>query len=104
MRNFAAECAAVVASDTLRLVFVFSACILARDYLGLLALLEASEDGEPEAVRPAQPAAPSAVRQWVHALLGSSRWRARWLGVLDDLPAPDLMETANMDWLIKEFP
>ena len=36
--------------------------------------------------------------------LSSSRWRGRWLGVLNDLPAPEAMETANIDWLLKEFP
>ena len=103
MRNFAAECAALGASDSLLLVFVLSASYLEHDYLGLYAVLEASEDREPGAVRPAQPLAQSVVRQWVHALLGSPTWRGRWLGVLDDLPAPDSMETANMDWLLKEF-
>jgi len=44
------------------------------------------------------------VRQRVHALLSSSKWQGRWLGVLDDLPAPAAMEAANMDWLLKEFP
>jgi len=53
--------------------------------------------------RSAQSPAPSAVRQRVHALLGSSTWRGRWLGVLDDLLAPEAMETAEMDWLLKEF-
>jgi len=104
VRNFAAECAARDASDTLVFVFVLSASNLEHDYLGLYAMLEASEDSGLGAVRPAQPPVPSAVRQRVHALLGSSRWRGRWLGVLDDLPAPDLMEAANMDWLLKEFP
>jgi len=104
VRNFAAECAALVASDRLRLVFVLSASNLEHDYLWLLAVLEASEDGGHGAARPAQPPAPSAVRQRVHALLGSSTWRRRWLCVLDDLPAPDAMETANMDWLLKKFP
>jgi len=104
VRNFAAECAAVVASDTLRLVFVLSASNLEHDYLGLLAVLEASEDGGHGAARPAQPPAPSVVRQRVHALLGSSTWRGSWLCVLDDLPAPEAMETANIEWLLKEFP
>jgi len=104
VRNFAAECAALVTSDSLGLVFVFSASNLEHDYLGLLAVLEASEDGGHGAARPAQPPAPSVVRQRVHALLGSSTWRGRWLCVLDDLPAPEAMETANIDWLLKEFP
>jgi len=104
VRNFAAECAAVVASDTLRLVFVLSASNLEHDYLGLLAVLEESDDGGPGAARLAQPPAPSVVRQRVHALLGSSTWRRRWLCVLDDLQAPEEMEAANMDWLLKEFP
>jgi len=105
VRNFAAECAAAGASDALRLIFVFSASNLEHDYLGLLEVLEASEDRQgPGAARPAQPPALSVVRQRVHALLGSSTWCGRWLCVLDDLPAPDLMETANMDWLLKEFP
>jgi len=104
VRNFAAECAAGGASDTLVLVFVLLASNLEHDYLGLHAVLEASQDSGPRATRPAQPPVPSAVRQRVHALLGSSRWRGRWLGVLDDLPAPDLMETVNMDWLLQEFP
>jgi len=104
VRNFAAKCAAVVASDTLRLVFVFSASNLEHDYLGLLAVLEESEEGGPGAARPAQAPAQSAVRERVHALLGSSTWRGRWLGVLDNLPAPEAMEAANMDWLLKEFP
>jgi len=104
VRNFAAKCAAVVASDTLRLVFVFSASNLEHDYLGLLAVLEASEESGPGAARPAQPPAQSAVRERVHALLGSSTWRGRWLGVLDNLPAPEAMEAANLDWLLKEFP
>jgi NADH pyrophosphatase NudC (nudix superfamily) len=83
---------------------VLSASNFEHDYLGLYAVLEASEDSGPGAARPAQPPTQSVVRQWVHALLGSSTWRGRWLGVLDDLPAPDLMETVNMDWLLKEFP
>ena len=44
------------------------------------------------------------MRQRVHALLGSYTWRECWLGVLDDLQAPEEMEAANMDWLLKEFP
>jgi len=104
VRNFAAECAARGASDALGLIFVLSASNLEHDYLGLYAVLEASEDSGPLAARPAQPPAPSSVRQQVHALLGSSTWRGCWLCVLDDLPAPDLMETANMDWLLTEFP
>ena len=103
MRNFAAECAARGASDALQLVFVLSASNLEHNYLGLHAVLEASENSRPGAARPAQPPAQGEVWQRVHALLGSSTWRGRWLGVLDDLPAPDLMETANMDWLLKEF-
>eukprot|EP00277_Geminigera_cryophila_P019821 CAMPEP_0179489942 /NCGR_PEP_ID=MMETSP0799-20121207/65152_1 /TAXON_ID=46947 /ORGANISM="Geminigera cryophila, Strain CCMP2564" /LENGTH=106 /DNA_ID=CAMNT_0021306017 /DNA_START=269 /DNA_END=585 /DNA_ORIENTATION=- len=39
VRNFAAECAAGEASDTLVLVFVLSASNLEHDYLGLLAVL-----------------------------------------------------------------
>ena len=104
MRNFAAECAALIASDSLRLVFVFSAFNLEHDYLGLLAVLEASDEGGPGVAHLAQPPAPSAVRQRVHAFLSSSRWRGHWLSVLDNLPAPEAMETANMDWLLKEFP
>jgi len=67
-------------------------------------LLEASADDGHGAALPAQPPAPSAVRQRVHALLGSYTWRECWLGVLDDLQAPEEMEAANMDWLLKEFP
>jgi len=83
---------------------VLSASNLEHDYLGLYVVLEASEDGGHGAARPAQPPAPSVVRQRVHVLLGSSTWRGRWLCVLDDLPAPDVMQAANMDWLLKEFP
>jgi len=104
VRNFAAECAARGASEALRLVFVLSASNLEHDYLGLYVVLEESEDGGHGAARPAQPPAPSVVRQRVHALLGSSTWRGRWLCVLDDLPAPEAMETVNIDWLVKEFP
>jgi len=104
VRNFAAECAAVLASDALRLVFVLSASNLEHDYLLLHAVLEASENEWPEAARPAQPPAPSVVLQRVHVLLGSSMWRGYGLGVLDDLPTPDLMKTANMDLPLKEFP
>jgi len=43
------------------------------------------------------------MRQRVHALLGSSKWRGRWVGVLDDLPVPKAMETVNVDWLLKEL-
>jgi len=96
VRNFAAECASLVASDLLCLVFVFSTSNLEHDYLGLLAVLEASEDRGPAAFCLAKPPAPSALRQQVPALLSSSRWRGRWLGVLDDLPAPEAMETANI--------
>jgi len=102
--NFAAKCAAGGASDTLGLIFVLSASNLEHDYLGLHAVLEASEDCEPSDARSAQPPALTAVRQQVHALLGSSMWWGRWLGVLDDLLAPEAMETAEMDWLLKEFP
>ena len=101
--NFAAKCAAGGASDTLGLIFVLSASNLEHDYLGLHAVLEASEDCEPSDARSAQPPALTAVRQQVHALLGSSMWWGRWLGVLDDLLAPEAMETAEMDWLLKEF-
>ena len=101
MRNFAAECAASGASDTLVLVFVLSACNLEHDYLGLLAVLEtremkdkhfseremndkhSSERETPEskdkhhrpaaAERAAQPPAQGAVRQRVHAMLRCSR-------------------------------
>jgi len=104
VRNFAAECAVLFTSDLLRLVFVFSASNLEYDYLGLLAVLEASEGGGHGAARPAQLPAPNVVRQRVHALLGSSTWHGRWLCVLDDLPAPEAVETANIDWLLKEFP
>ena len=101
MRNFAAECAT---SEVLRLVFVLLASNLEHDYLGLLAVLEASEDGGHVAARPAQPHAPSAVWQRVHALLGSSTWRGCRLCVLDDLQAPEAMESANINLLLKEFP
>jgi len=104
VRNFAAECTAKGVSDALQLIFVLSASNLEHDYLGLLAVLESSEDGGLGAARLAQLPAPSVVRQRVHALLGSSKWRRRWLGVLDDLPAPEAMETASMDWLLREFP
>jgi len=57
MRNFAAECSAGGASETLQLVFVLSASNLEHDYLGLLAVLEAIEDGGPASARPAQPTA-----------------------------------------------
>jgi len=43
------------------IVFVFLASNLEYDYLGLLAVLEASEEGSPGAGRPAQPPALSAV-------------------------------------------
>jgi len=46
----------------------------------------------------------SAVRQRVHALLGSLSLRGRWLGVLDDLPSPEAMAEGGLDWLLKEFP
>ena len=104
MRNFAAECTAKGVSDALQLIFVLSASNLEHDYLGLLAVLESSEDGGLGAARLAQLPAQSAVREQVHALLGSSKWCGRWLGVLDDLPAPEAMETASMDWLLREFP
>jgi len=105
VRNFAAVRAARGSSEALGLVFVFLASNLEEDYLGLLSVLEREDDDHgPAAARPAQLPAPSAVRQQVHALLGSSMWRGRWLGVLDDMPAPDLMESANMDWLLKDFP
>jgi len=105
VRNFAAECVAHEASDALGLVFVLSASNLENDYLGLQAVLECEgNDKEPAAARPAQPLTQSAVRKRVHALLGSSTWRGRWLSVLDDLPAPESMENANIDWLLKEFP
>ena len=67
-------------------------------------MLEASEYNGPGAAHAAYPSAPSAVRQRVHALLGSSTWRGCWLGVLDDRLAPEQMEAANMDWLLKGFP
>jgi len=104
VRNFAAECAAGGAADTLILIFVLSASNLEHDYLGLHAVLEASEDSGPGADRLAQPLAQSAMRQRVHAFLSSSTWRGRWLGVLDDLPAPDAMQAMNMDWLLNDFP
>jgi len=103
VRNFAAECAANGASDALGLVFVLSASNLEHDYLGLHGVLESSEGDGPRA-RSAQPPAQSAVRQWVHTALDSSTWRGRWLAVLDDLPAPEAMQSAGVDWLLEEFP
>ena len=105
MRNFAAVRAARGSSEALGLVFVFLASNLEEDYLGLLSVLEREDDDHgPAAARPAQLPAPNVVRQRVHALLGSSTWHGRWLCVLDDLPAPEAVETANIDWLLKEFP
>ena len=104
VRNFAAECAPGGASDTLILVFLLQASNLEHDYLGLHAVFEASKDSGPGAARLAQSPAQSAVRQRVHALLGSSTWRGHWLGVLDDLLAPEAMQNMDMDWLLKDFP
>ena len=45
-------------------------------------------------------------RQRVHERLASPEWRGRWLGVLDDLPAPFeyTLEEAGLDWMREEFP
>ena len=63
MRNFAAECTTKGVSDALQLVFVLLASNLEHDYLGLLAVLESSEDDGHGAARLAQPPAQSAVRK-----------------------------------------
>ena len=43
-------------------------------------------------------------RQRVHEVLQSTGWSGRWLGVLDDLPAPAELEEAGLGWMAGEFP
>ena len=43
-------------------------------------------------------------RQRVHEMLQSPGWSGRWLGVLDDLPAPSELEKAGLGWVLEEFP
>ena len=43
-------------------------------------------------------------RQRVHEVLQSPEWSGRWLGVLDDLPAPAELEEAGLGWMAGEFP
>ena len=43
-------------------------------------------------------------RQRVHEMLQSPGWSGRWLGLLDDLPAPSELEKAGLGWVLEEFP
>ena len=40
----------------------------------------------------------------MHEVLQSPGWSGRWLGVLDDLPAPSELEKAGLGWVLEEFP
>ena len=40
----------------------------------------------------------------MHEVLQSHEWSGRWLGVLDDLPAPAELEEAGLGWIAGEFP
>ena len=98
----AARAAEYVSLDSLGLVFVLSATNIEQDYLGLLGVLES--DSGAGAAREAQHLSYSMMRQRVHELLSAAKWRGLWLGVLDDLPAPEAMEEAGLEFLLEEFP
>ena len=40
----------------------------------------------------------------MHEVLQSPGWSGRWLGVLDDLPAPAELEEARLGWMAGDFP